>query len=172
VARALLNTGPMKKLIAVVLVLGVGIWWFKARGGDGNTPAATYGQFMKALRSTEIGTAKQLASGDQAMDGIAAFEKREAGRFRVRGSMTIHRAVYTVESESQEDGVLYLDILEELRTNPPGTTSGMGTANVWLRHEVEMQNIDGDWKVLAFRFEFEDAEGLDGVDVDNAHRWF
>jgi hypothetical protein len=163
----------MKKLVILaVVVVAAGALYKRCTGDEPSPEAKTYEAFMKALRSTSIGEARALTTGDQAVDDIRAFTKREADRYRVRGSLTIHRALYTVADRTEDGGVLYLDILEELRVDPPGTTSAMGVANVWLRHEVEMAKVDGAWRVAAFGFEFEDAEGMDGVDVDDAPRWF
>lgn len=162
----------MHKLLVLVMVAGAGFGFYKFNRGDVDHPVHTYRKFMTHLRATEIGEARRYAHGDVVEDDIKAYQRHEADRYRVRGSMTIQRAIFRVESSYQDGDVTVFDIVEELRTDPPGTHSSMGSVNVWLRHEVAMQPINGEWKVVGFSYEFENAEGVDGVDVDDADRWF
>jgi len=163
----------MKKVAVVGVLVVAGIVFYKYRqAGASSAEVRVYQAFMKALRSTDVSGARELATGDQVERDIRAFTRREADRYRVRGSLNIHRAAYKVESRSEEGGTVQLEILEELRVDPPGATSSLGVANVWLRHDVEMQKVDGQWRVAAFEVGFEDAEGMDGISVDDAHTWF
>ncbi len=162
----------MHKLLVIVMVTGAGFGFYRFNNGDVSSPVNTYREFMTHLRATEIDDATRMAHGDRAAEDIRAFRKHEAGRFQVRGSMSIHRTIFRVDSSYEDGDVTVLDIVEELRCDPPGAHTQMGTVNIWLRHEVEMKQVGGEWKVLAFSSEFESAEAVGAIDVDNAHRWF
>ena len=161
----------MHKLLVVVMIAGAGFGFYKFNKGDVDHPVHTFRKFMTHLRATEIADATRLGHGDQIEDDIQAFRRHEAGRYRVRGSMTLHRTIFRVEGSREDGDATVFDILEEIRCDPPGAHTQMGTVNIWMRHEVQMQRVGGEWKVLAFTSEFEAAEGIDGIDVDDAERW-
>lgn len=163
----------MKKLLVVALIAVGGYWLYTRYAGDAlSGPTAAYKEFLEAVRSTRFSDAADMVHGEQGVEDLRAFRRRDADLNRKYGGLTIRRLlVHEIDLEVTGD-TAYLTAEEEVRFDPPGVSSGYGSANAWLLHEVELVNVDGVWKVAAFSFRLDRAEGPDGIDADEASMWF
>lgn len=156
----------MGKIVAAVLVIGlaVGGWFAYQKYFAPPSPAyLAYQQYAEALAREQYQKAEGLATG-AAREKAASMRQGTAGStlnlygtsFEMRPPSIasiageVHSITWERQSESGDDARVTLVVNQTVCRIPPGVSSAMCKWHVEFRHEAEVVNEGGLWRVAAF----------------------
>ena len=139
----------MKKILLLLVVVGISAYGY--RSWIGSRAYAAYEGFAEAwAREDRVAAAKFGAGADVVKH---AFDDRALRGNQGGAAMEAFRGTsYTVESRaSGEKGAVKLVVVQTIRFDPPGRTTGIGGA-MWARYrdEATVEKTAEGWRVTAF----------------------
>jgi hypothetical protein len=145
----------MKKIVLLVLVAGGAVWAWRAY--TASQAFGAYEGFAESWAKEDRVKAERFAAGPDVVKH--AFDDRALRGNRGGAAMEAFRGTsYDVESRAADgDGQVKLVVMQTIRFDPPGATTGIGGA-MWARYrdEATVKKTAGGWRVTAFEPTFVD----------------
>lgn len=143
----------MKKILILLLFVGGGAYGY--RSWIGSRAYSAYEGFAEAWANEDRVAAEKFAAGADVVKH--AFDDRALRGTQGGAAMEAFRGTsYTVESRSKDaDGAERLVVVQTIRFDPPGRTTGIGGA-MWakFRDEATLRKTPDGWRVAAFEPKF------------------
>jgi len=144
----------MKRIVLLLLVAGASAYGY--RSWIGSRAYAAYEGFAEAWAREDRVAAEKFAAGPDVVKH--AFDERALRGNRGGAAMEAFRGTsYTVESRKADGDDMRLTVVQTIRFDPPGATTGIGGA-MWARYrdEATVRKSQGGWRVSAFEPTFVD----------------
>jgi len=139
----------MKKIVLLLLVVGASAYGY--RSWIGSRAYAAYEGFAEAWAKEDRTAAEKFAAGADVVKH--AFDDRALRGTQGGAAMEAFRGTnYAVESRAKEaDGAERLVVVQTIRFDPPGRTTGVGGA-MWakFRDEATVKKTAEGWRVTSF----------------------
>jgi len=139
----------MKKIVLLLLVVGASAYGY--RSWIGSRAYAAYEGFAEAWAKEDRIAAEKFAAGAEVVKH--AFDDRALRGTQGGAAMEAFRGTsYAVELRAKEaDGGERLVVVQTIRFDPPGRTTGVGGA-MWakFREEATVKKTAEGWRVVAF----------------------
>ena len=139
----------MKKIVLLLLVVGASAYGY--RSWIGSRAYAAYEGFAEAWAKEDRVAAEKFAAGADVVKH--AFDDRALRGNQGGASMEAFRGTsYAVESRANgDDGAVKLVVLQTIRFDPPGRTTGIGGA-MWAKYrdEATVKKTADGWRVTTF----------------------
>jgi hypothetical protein len=144
----------MKRIVLLLLVVGASAYGY--RSWIGSRAYAAYEGFAEAWAKEDRVQAEKFAAGKDVVEH--AFDDRALRGNRGGAAMEAFRGTqYTVESRTREGDEMRLVVVQTIRFDPPGATTGIGGA-MWARYrdEATVKKTPDGWRVASFEPTFVD----------------
>jgi hypothetical protein len=144
----------MKRIVLLLLVVGASAYGY--RSWIGSRAYAAYEGFAEAWAKEDRVQAEKFATGKDVVEH--AFDDRALRGNRGGAAMEAFRGTqYTVESRTREGDEMRLVVVQTIRFDPPGATTGIGGA-MWARYrdEATVKKTPDGWRVASFEPTFVD----------------
>ena len=139
----------MKKILLLLLIVGASAYGY--RSWIGSRAYAAYEAFADSWAKEDRVAAEKFAADPDVVNH--AFDGRALRGTRGGAAMEAFRGTsYAVESRSKgPDGAERLVVLQTIRFDPPGRTTGVGGA-MWakFRDEATVKKTAEGWRVTSF----------------------
>ena len=146
----------MKKIVLLVLLAGGAVWGWRAY--TASQAFGAYHGFADAWAKEDRIKAEGFASSQDVVKH--AFDERALRGTRGGAAMEAFRGTsYELESRTgQTNGDVHLVVMQTIRFDPPGRTTGIGGA-AWAKYrdEATVTKTANGWRVTAFEPTFVDV---------------
>ena len=145
----------MKRIVLLVLVAGAATA-YGYRSWIGSRAYSAYEGFAEAWAKEDRVQAEKFAAGEDVIKH--AFDDRALRGNRGGAAMEAFRGTqYTVESRTRDGDEMRLTVVQTIRFDPPGATTGIGGA-MWARYrdEATVKKTSDGWRVTSFEPTFVD----------------